>query len=59
CLLGSIPTVGDYLPSQLPKWGQLAVLGVSESAWPALIVSLGLIFVSLLAACLVFERQEI
>jgi ABC-2 type transport system permease protein len=58
-LLGSLPRVGEYFPSQVASWGRHAALGSTETAWPALWVSLGLIFVSLLAACLVFERQEI
>jgi ABC-type transport system involved in multi-copper enzyme maturation permease subunit len=34
-------------------------LGSSETAWPALFVSLGLIIASLIASWLAFERQEI
>lgn len=58
-LLGSLPRVGDYFPSQLIGWGRQAALGGSETAWPALLVSLGLIIVSLVASWLLFERQEI
>jgi ABC-2 type transport system permease protein len=58
-LLGTLPTVGEYFPSYLAAWGQQAALGGSETAWPALFVSLGLIIASLMASWLVFERQEI
>lgn len=58
-LLGSLPTVGEYLPSQLANWGKDIALGSNEHAWPALLIGLGLILISLAASCLVFERQEI
>jgi ABC-2 type transport system permease protein len=58
-LLGSLPRVGEYFPSQIASWGRHAVLGSSETAWPALFVSLGLIIASLIASWLAFERQEI
>lgn len=58
-LLGSVPRLGDYLPGQLPNWGGSLVLGGSASSWGALVVSLGLIALCLLFACLSFERQEV
>jgi len=73
-LLGALPRVGDYLPRQLTDWaaklgkgtgmvstGDLSLLvdGRSGAFWPALAVSLGLIIASLLAACLIFNRQEL
>jgi len=40
-------------------WGTGLALGVGSAAWPALGVSLALIVVSLVAAWLIFERQEL
>jgi ABC-2 type transport system permease protein len=73
-LLGAIPGIGDYLPRQLTDWaarlakgrgavslGDLSpLIDVRDgSFWPALAVSLGLIAASLMAACLIFKRQEL
>lgn len=58
-LLGTLPTVGEWLPSQLVSWGHQAALGDSLTAWPALFASIGLIMFSLIASWIVFERQEI
>ncbi len=57
--LGALPRIGDYLPGALFGWGTSLTLGADQSAWPALWVSLGLIAAALLAACLVFRRQEL
>jgi len=57
--LGAIPRLGEYLPGRLFEWGAGLVLGGGESAWTALAVSLGLIGGCLLAAVLIFRRQEL
>ena len=58
-LLGAIPGLGKYLPSELITWGARLMQGDSTSSWTALWVSLGLIVVSLLAAWLIFKKQEL
>jgi ABC-2 type transport system permease protein len=58
-LLGSLPTLGELQPGQLVVWGASLFGPAPVSAWPALWVSLGLIALSLLAAWLVFRRQEL
>lgn len=57
-ILGAIPRLGEYMPGQLLAWGWALVMGEQFSAWPALVVSLGLIGLSLLGACLYLEREE-
>ena len=56
---GSLPSIGEFFPGRLFSWGATLLLGGSGTAWPALGVSLGIIVLALLAACLVFHRQEI
>ncbi len=56
---GSIPGVGEYLPGQLIAWGAGLMAGLTESYWPALWVSLGLILAALAGAWAVFKRQEL
>lgn len=57
--LSSFPGLGKYLPSSLLSWGASLVRGDEASAWPALVISLALILISLLASWLVFKRQEL
>lgn len=57
--LGAVPRLGDYLPGRLTTWAVGLFSGASGSAWPALAVSVGLIVAALLAAWLIFERQEL
>ncbi|MBU4225219.1 MAG: ABC transporter permease [Chloroflexi bacterium] len=57
--IGSLPRISDYSPGRLFGWGTAMTLGSGEAAWPALWVSVGLIFAALLAAWLVFRKQEI
>jgi ABC-2 type transport system permease protein len=57
--IGAIPTIGNYLPGRLFSWGASLVLGGTITAWPALWISLGIIAAALIAACLVFRRQEV
>ena len=56
---GSLPTIGDYFPGRLFSWGMTQMLGRTDTAWPAFWISLGIITVALVAACLVFRRQEV
>jgi ABC-2 type transport system permease protein len=58
-VFGALPTIGEYLPGRLFSWGATLMLGGSATAWPALAISLGIILLALLIACLVFRRQEI
>lgn len=57
--LGAVPRLGDYLPGRLTTWATGLFSGGGGSAWPALAVSVGLIVAALLAAWLIFERQEL
>jgi ABC-2 type transport system permease protein len=58
-VLSALPKVGDYVPTRLSAWGPALVRGMDAAAWPAVWVSLGLIVVSLVAAWVVFEKQEL
>jgi ABC-2 type transport system permease protein len=57
--LGAVPRLGDYLPGRLTTWAASLFAGGGDSAWPALAVSVGVIVAALLAAWLIFERQEL
>lgn len=57
--VGSLPRLGDYFPGRLFEWGAGPALGHADPAWAALGVSLGLILTALLAAWLIFRRQEL
>jgi len=58
-LVGAIPGLGKYLPGELIAWGTRLMQGDTSTSWTALGVSLGLIVISLLAAWLVFKKQEL
>jgi len=58
-VLGALPSIGNYFPARLFTWGTMLVLGAPDSAWPALGVTIGIMIAALLAACLIFRRQEI
>jgi ABC-2 type transport system permease protein len=58
-LVGAIPGLGKYLPGELIGWGTRLMQGDTSASWTAFAVSLGLIVVSLLAAWLVFKKQEL
>jgi ABC-2 type transport system permease protein len=58
-LIGLIPTLGKYLPGELVTWGTRLMLGDTHTSWSALGVCLGLIVISLLAAWMVFRKQEL
>ena len=57
--IGALPTIGEYFPNRLFSWGTTLMMGGKGTAWPALGISLGMIAVALLAACLIFRHQEI
>ena len=57
--IGALPTIGEYLPGRLFSWGATLMLGGNGTAWPAFGISLGIIVIALLAACMIFHRQEI
>jgi ABC-type transport system involved in multi-copper enzyme maturation permease subunit len=58
-LIGLIPALGKYLPGELVAWGTRLMLGDTSTSWTALGISLGLIVISLLAAWLIFRKQEL
>jgi ABC-2 type transport system permease protein len=58
-LIGSIPSLGEYLPGQLTAWGGRLMALEAKAFWPALWVSVGIIVVALIGAGLIFERQEL
>jgi ABC-2 type transport system permease protein len=58
-LLGALPGLARYLPGQLVNWGANLFSANPVPAWPALWISLGIILVSLTAAWIIFERQEL
>lgn len=58
-ILSALPSIGEVLPGQLTVWGTGLALGADIAAWPALGMSLALIVISLVAAWLAFERQEL
>jgi hypothetical protein len=57
--IGALPTIGEFLPGRLFSWGATLMLGGNGTAWPAFGISLGIIVIALLAACMIFHRQEI
>jgi ABC-2 type transport system permease protein len=58
-LIGAIPGLGKYLPGELITWGTRLMLGDTASSWTAFGISVGLIVMPLLAAWLIFNRQEL
>ncbi len=56
---GGILRLGKYMPGELITWGARLVQGDTSPSWIALGVSVGLIVVPLLAAWLIFKRQEL
>jgi ABC-2 type transport system permease protein len=58
-ILASIPRLGEIMPNQLLGWGEALVLGGDTTAWTALAVSIAIIALSLVGACLRLEREEI
>jgi len=58
-LLGTITKLGKYLPGELITWGTRLMKGDTSTSWIAFGVSLVLIVVPLVAAWLIFNRQEL
>ncbi|HSB65816.1 MAG TPA: ABC transporter permease subunit [Anaerolineales bacterium] len=56
---GGILRLGKFMPGELVTWGMRLMQGDTTSSWTALGVSLGLIVVPLLAAWLIFKKQEL
>lgn len=56
---GGILRLGKYMPGELITWGTRLMQGDTSPSWIALGVSLGLIVVPLLAAWMIFRRQEL
>ena len=58
-IIGSIPAFGQYLPGQLIDWSGRLFTGSTQTYWPAVVVSLGVIVGSLALAVIRFNRQEL
>ncbi len=58
-VVGISKTIAAYLPAQLITWSALLFLRPEHADWGSLWVSVGMLTVSLLAAWLIFRRQEI
>ena len=58
-IIGIIPGAGRFLPGQLLSWGGGLAAGRTETAWPAVWVSFGIIGASLAGAWAIFDRQEL
>lgn len=58
-ILGVIRNLGRYLPGELNTWGMRLMHGDTAASWAALGISVALIVVPLLAAWLIFRRQEL
>jgi ABC-2 type transport system permease protein len=58
-IAGAIRGFGKYLPGELNTWGARLVLGDHTASWIALGTALGVIVIALLAAWLVFRKQEL
>jgi ABC-2 type transport system permease protein len=58
-IAGAIRGFGKYLPGEMITWGARLVLSDHTASWIALGTGVGVIVVSLLAAWLVFRRQEL
>ena len=58
-ILGAVPKLGDWMPGRLTTWAASLFAGGGDAAWAAVGVSVGLIVAALLAAWLIFERQEL
>jgi ABC-2 type transport system permease protein len=58
-MASGILRLGKYLPGELYVWGVRLLQGDFTPSWIAFGVSLGLIVISLLAAWLIFRKQEL
>ncbi len=57
--IGAVPSIASWLPNQLINWGASLFSPTPISAWPALWISLAIIFLSLFTAWLTLKRQEL
>lgn len=58
-VVGISRTVAVYLPAQLINWSAMLFIQPQTAYWGSLAVSAGMIILALLAAWLVFRRQEL
>jgi ABC-2 type transport system permease protein len=58
-LVGSLGSLGQYLPSQLITWGGEVMVGGASTYWPALAVSLGIVLASVAISLVSFNQQEL
>jgi ABC-2 type transport system permease protein len=58
-IVGIIRNLGKYLPGELNSWGMRLMHGDTSASWSALGISLGFIALFLVAAWLIFRRQEL
>ncbi len=58
-ILDSLPVLGDYMPGELLTWGGSLFAGQIEDAWPALVFTMCLILVFLLASIWKVNNQEL
>jgi ABC-2 type transport system permease protein len=58
-VVGSLPVISNYSPARLFGWAAQLFLGQNVTAWPAFGISLGIVVLALVMACVVFRRQEI
>jgi len=58
-VLGALPRVGEFMPAELLAWGRALFAETDGSNWVALVVALSLMLLSLVIACMYWERAEI
>lgn len=58
-ILGGLPGIGGNLPDAMLSNAAALMMGLPVTNWTGLWVSLGLIIISLISACLVFRKQEL
>ena len=58
-VIGALPAIANWLPNQLINWGASLFNQTPLTAWPALWISLAIIFISLFTAWMAINRQEL
>jgi ABC-2 type transport system permease protein len=58
-VLSSLPRINNYCPVGLLNWGSAMLSGTGKAQWPALLISLAIVAVCIIASCLYLEKQEI
>jgi ABC-2 type transport system permease protein len=59
-LVGAIPSISDYLPASVMKWGRSIALGQGgETAWQAVVIASLIILATWFASWLSFRKQEL